>query len=231
MTRTQKGPNGEQQRVTFERDFKNETELNKFLKDFELNLNKNHHYSGATSSGGGGGGSGSGSGHYRPSSANSTPRGGASSNTNDSHMRTTSLDEELIKSPGVVVVEEPGEEPKLYRQDTGELVSDGTFIDPFLNVENNEHPNELPPKHRTRTPTDKPTSSCTQKSTTPTSAGGAPSTSTSSQPQQPTAKLYKDIDDLIEKLRLEQQQQQQQQQAKKSTETTTAKPTLPNGNL
>ena len=41
MTRTQMGPNGEQQRVTVERDFRNETELNKFLKDFEQNLNKN----------------------------------------------------------------------------------------------------------------------------------------------------------------------------------------------
>lgn len=85
------------------------------------------------------------------------------------------------------MVEEPGEEPKLYRQDTGELVGDGAFIDPFLNQENNEHPNELPPKHRTRTPTEK--------------SANSPSTS------QPTAKLYKDIDELIEKLRLEQQQQ------------------------
>ena len=40
MTRTQIGPNGEQQRVTVERDFKNENDLNKFLKDFETNLNK-----------------------------------------------------------------------------------------------------------------------------------------------------------------------------------------------
>jgi hypothetical protein len=40
MTRTQVGPNGEQQRVTVERDFKNENDLNKFLKDFETNLNK-----------------------------------------------------------------------------------------------------------------------------------------------------------------------------------------------
>lgn len=93
MTRTQKGPNGEQQRVTFERDFKNETELNKFLKDFELNLNKTHY-------GGGGGGSGGGghsSSHYRPSSATTTQHGNAS-NPND--MRTSSLDEDLIKSPG-----------------------------------------------------------------------------------------------------------------------------------
>lgn len=87
MTRTQKGPNGEQQRVTFERDFKNETELNKFLKDFELNLNKTHY----------GGGAGHSSSHYRPSSATATQHGNAS-NPND--MRTTSLDEDLIKSPG-----------------------------------------------------------------------------------------------------------------------------------
>jgi hypothetical protein len=40
MTRTQIGPNGEQQRITIERDFKNETELNKFLNDFEQNLSK-----------------------------------------------------------------------------------------------------------------------------------------------------------------------------------------------
>lgn len=40
MTRTQIGPNGEQQRITIERDFKNEAELNKFLKDFEHNLSK-----------------------------------------------------------------------------------------------------------------------------------------------------------------------------------------------
>jgi len=33
-------------------------------------------------------------------------------------------DDLLNKSPGVVVVEEPGEEPRLYRQDTGELVTD-----------------------------------------------------------------------------------------------------------
>lgn len=40
LTRTQLGPNGEQQRVTVERDFKSEAELNKFLKEFEDNLNK-----------------------------------------------------------------------------------------------------------------------------------------------------------------------------------------------
>ena len=40
MTRTQIGPNGEQQRVTVERDFKSENDLNKFLKEFETNRNK-----------------------------------------------------------------------------------------------------------------------------------------------------------------------------------------------
>ena len=40
MTRTQLGPNGEQQRVTVERDFKSEAELNRFLKEFEENLAK-----------------------------------------------------------------------------------------------------------------------------------------------------------------------------------------------
>lgn len=40
MTRTQVGADGEQQRVTIERDFKSEIELNKFLKEFEENLNK-----------------------------------------------------------------------------------------------------------------------------------------------------------------------------------------------
>jgi len=72
------------------------------------------------------------------------------------------------------VVEEPGEEPKLYRQDTGELVTNSSFIDPLTNGENNENPVELPrskekPKH----------------------ASGQHS------------KLYKDIDDLIESLRSE----------------------------
>lgn len=40
MTRTILGPDGEQQRVTVERDFKNETELNTFLKQFGENMNK-----------------------------------------------------------------------------------------------------------------------------------------------------------------------------------------------
>ena len=40
MTRTILGPDGEQQRVTIERDFKNESELNNFLKQFGDNLNK-----------------------------------------------------------------------------------------------------------------------------------------------------------------------------------------------
>lgn len=112
MTRTQKGPNGEQQRVTFERDFKNETELNKFLKDFELNLNKNqhqqhnnnHHHSS----------------HHHPfqSSTNSShPRSSHSSNattpsacpTPSSTTKTTSstLSEDLIKSPGFVCRTQP----------------------------------------------------------------------------------------------------------------------------
>ena len=38
MTRTHLGPNGEEQRVTVERDFKNQNDLNKFLKDLEVNL-------------------------------------------------------------------------------------------------------------------------------------------------------------------------------------------------
>ena len=67
-----------------------------------------------------------------------------------------------------MVVEEPGEEPKLYRQDTGELVTD-LYVDPFLVAENNEHPVELPKGKES-----------------------AKSTST---------KMYKDIDDLIEKLK------------------------------
>lgn len=41
MTRTILGPDGEQQRVTVERDFKNEIELNSFLKQFGENMNKN----------------------------------------------------------------------------------------------------------------------------------------------------------------------------------------------
>lgn len=40
MTRTILGPDGEQQRVTVERDFKNEIELNAFLKQFGENMNK-----------------------------------------------------------------------------------------------------------------------------------------------------------------------------------------------
>lgn len=87
MTRTQKGPNGEQQRVTFERDFKNENELNKFLKDFELNLNKSHQY---------------GHQNYRPSSAASNHHGSAFGANDSSHHRTSSVNEELIKSPGFV---------------------------------------------------------------------------------------------------------------------------------
>lgn len=76
----------------------------------------------------------------------------------------------IVKS--VVVVEEPGEEPKLYRQDTGELVSDGVFVDPFLKAENNEYPNDLPKeKEKAKYPSSNPT------------------------------KLYKDIDDLVDKMK------------------------------
>ena len=74
MTRTQLGPNGEQQRVTVERDFKNETDLNKFLKDFEHNLNKNT----ATKS---------------TKSTHSTKATSASTNKSRSH-------EDLMKTPG-----------------------------------------------------------------------------------------------------------------------------------
>lgn len=135
----------------------------------------------------------------------------------------------------VVVVEEPGEEPKLYRQDTGELVGDGAFVDPFLNAENNEHPNELPPRHQShhhhqhhhhnqtgRTSAEPKTPSNTKSRSTP---SPQPPTPSSSQ-QQPTAKLYKDIDDLIEKLRLEQQQQSN----KKSASTESNKP-MSNGSF
>ncbi len=41
MTRTILGPDGEQQRVTVERDFKNESELNSFLKQFGESMIKN----------------------------------------------------------------------------------------------------------------------------------------------------------------------------------------------
>ena len=72
MTRTQLGPNGEQQRVTVERDFKSEAELNKFLKEFEENLAK-------TSS-------------KQQTKSESFP----SSRSNNSNADT----EDLIKSPG-----------------------------------------------------------------------------------------------------------------------------------
>ena len=68
------------------------------------------------------------------------------------------------------MVEEPGEEPKLYRQDTGELVTD-LNAEPFLVGENDEHPLNLPQGKESA------------KST--------------------TSKMYKDIDDLIEKLKNE----------------------------
>ena len=71
----------------------------------------------------------------------------------------------------MVVVEEPGEEPKLYRQDTGELVTNSSFVDPLLSEENNEHPSELP-KSKEKAKYSNPNAS----------------------------KLYKDIDELIEKV-------------------------------
>ena len=75
------------------------------------------------------------------------------------------------------MVEEPGEEPKLYRQDTGELVTptNSSFIDPVIKEENDEHPNELPKgKEKAKYPTSH-------------------------------SKLYKDIDELIENLITEDQ--------------------------
>lgn len=69
-----------------------------------------------------------------------------------------------------MVVEEPGEEPRLYRQDTGELVTNGKYAEPFLRGENDEHPNDLPKgKEKAKYQSDK-------------------------------SKIYKDIDELIEKL-------------------------------
>lgn len=117
----------------------------------------------------------------------------------------------MIIENRLVVVEEPGEEPKLYRQDTGELVGDGsTFIDPFLNAENNEHPNELPTakNHQQQTPQQRRTRTPTSGDKSQSAQQPVQSQSSSSRTTTPTTtKLYKDIDDLIEKLRLEQQQQ------------------------
>jgi hypothetical protein len=77
-------------------------------------------------------------------------------------------------SISVIVVEEPGEEPKLYRQDTGELVTNASFIDPLLNGENNEYPEELPKeKEKAKYPSNN------------------------------KSKLYKDIDELLENLKKE----------------------------
>lgn len=76
----------------------------------------------------------------------------------------------------MIVVEEPGEEPKLYRQDTGELVTSTTELnDPLKTGENNENPEELPKSKE--------------------KAGKYPSSSHS--------KLYKDIDSLIATLKRE----------------------------
>ena len=98
----------------------------------------------------------------------------------------------------MVVVEEPGEEPKLYRQDTGELVTD-LNVDPFLiNGENNEHPSNLPKSKENAT-----------KST--------------------TAKMYKDIDELIEKLKNDDKNDDKHHQTntnKNSTKSTNENPIL-----
>ncbi len=76
----------------------------------------------------------------------------------------------------MIVVEEPGEEPKLYRQDTGELVTSTTeFPDPLRNGENNENPEELPKSKE----------------------------KASKYPPSSHTKLYKDIDDLIDTLKRE----------------------------
>ncbi|CAF0724007.1 unnamed protein product [Brachionus calyciflorus] len=128
LTRTQMGPNGEQQRVTVERDFKSEAELNKFLKEFEENLNKTSPIPPS---------------HQTPTK---TP-----SFTSFFPNETCEDNDDLLK-PGVVVVEEPGEEPKLYRQDTGELVTNGSFVDPLIKEENNEHPNLIPKQKEEQQP-------------------------------------------------------------------------------
>lgn len=77
MTRTILGPDGEQQRVTVERDFKNENELNVFLKQFGENMNKN---------------------------SSNTPK--AKKQTGSFHSSFSKLNksdtEDLIKSPGCV---------------------------------------------------------------------------------------------------------------------------------
>ena len=77
MTRSQLGPNGEKQRVTVERDFKSENELNKFLKEFEENLNKS-----AT----------------RPTKTQSYSRTFKNMNLNNKSNMTST--EDLSKSPG-----------------------------------------------------------------------------------------------------------------------------------
>lgn len=102
MTRTQKGPNGEQQRVTFERDFKNETELNKFLKDFEQSLNKSHYFNAGANGTTTSGQSPDAGGYYRPSSATSTSQqpSAAGASSHEPHLKTGSLNEDLMKSPG-----------------------------------------------------------------------------------------------------------------------------------
>ena len=72
------------------------------------------------------------------------------------------------------MVEEPGEEPKLYRQDTGELVTNISFVDPLLRGENNEYPEDLPKEKEH-----------------------------AKYPSSNKSKLYKDIDELLENLKKE----------------------------
>ncbi len=85
MTRTHLGPNGEQQRVTVERDFRNETELNAFLREFEENLHKTTGHSKYTA-----GGHQQQQQHYHHHSS-----GSSSAKTNHS-----STSDDLTKSPG-----------------------------------------------------------------------------------------------------------------------------------
>lgn len=80
LTRTQVAPNGEEQRVTIERDFKNEQDLNKFLKEFEENLHQQSSKSNSKSNA---------NSHHDYFSKNST----SNNKFRDSH-------EDLLKSPG-----------------------------------------------------------------------------------------------------------------------------------
>ncbi len=88
------------------------------------------------------------------------------------------------------MVEEPGEEPRLYRQDTGELVTNGKYTEPFLRGENDEHPNDLPKsKEKAKYQSDK-------------------------------SKIYKDIDELIEKLIKDDASYKSSKETKPPTSTT-----------